>query len=528
MALALGICRAMPCRGDVTLPPLISDNMVLEQETKVNVWGKADPGESVTVRLGPEAAQTTAGEDGNWGVKLEGLPSGGPYDMTVSGKNSITVRNVAVGEVWVCAGESNMEYEVIAARNGRAELGDADLPMVRVFKVHHSASEQPNENCEGSWAVCDPETVRDFSAVGFFFARELNRRLREPVGLIESAWGPSPAEAWTPRETLEKNPALHPALDRYAKAVSDYPGALAAYNARMADWKSGTNAGNGTASQAAREPVAPLAPGGARAPSALYNGMIFPLVRYPIRGVLWYQGESNTSDPALYGKLFPAMIAGWRAAWDEGDFPFLYAQLSGFLGRHAQPEESQWAELREAQSHALETHRTGMAVTADTGGEYEMHPADKQDVAHRLALLAESMVYGGTDVAASGPLFSGMEVGDGKAALTFSHTGGGLTAKDGKALKGFEIAGEDRAFVWAEARIDGDRVIVRSDKVAKPAAVRYGWADFPDMSLFNKEGLPAPPFRTDDWVAGEAGGEAPAMPGPSASPARHRRHHKAE
>jgi sialate O-acetylesterase len=501
--------------------------MVLQAESKMNVWGKADPGESVTVQMGPASAQTSAGKDGTWGVKLSGLPAGGPYNMTISGKNSVTVQNVAVGEVWVCAGESNMEYKVMAARNGREELADAELPMVRVFKVKHALSEKPETDCEGAWVECNPETAKDFSAIGFFFARELNRRLREPIGVIEAAWGPSPIEAWTPRGTLEKDAALHTALDRYEKALSDYPAAVAAYQARLADWQ---KAGGGTGSNepaAGPKPVAPLAPGGAREPSALYNGMIYPLRRYSIRGALWYQGESNTGDPGLYRKMLPAMIEGWRADWDEGEFPFFYAQLAGFLGRRPQPEESRWAELREAQSEALETPKTGMAVTADTGDEHEMHPADKQDVAHRLALMAQSAVYGKASALAWGPVFSGMEIEDGKAVLSFKHAEGGLKGKDGQALKGFEIAGADRAFVWADAKIDGEQVIVESKQVGKPVAVRYGWADFPDCSLFNKAGLPASPFRTDDWVAGEEA-VAGANSSPSPTPGRHRKHHAEE
>ncbi len=510
------------CLGDVTVPAVISDNMVLQARTKVNVWGKADPGESVTVLLGPESAQTMAGKDGNWGLKLEGLASGGPYDMTISGKNSITVRNVAVGEVWLCAGESNMEFKTMAARNGPEEMADGDLPMVRLFKVKRAFSEKPAADCEGTWVVCTPDAAKDFSAVGFFFARELNRRLREPVGMIESAWGPSRAEGWTPQATLEKDPALHGVVDRYAKTLSGYPAAMAAYQVALAEWQGKADAAKASGSPAPREPVAPLSPTGPREPSALYNGMIAPLVRLPIRGVLWYQGESDTSDPGLYRKLFPAMIGAWRAAWGAEEMPFLYAQLSGFLVRHSQPEESRWAELREAQAEALETPGTGMAVTADTGEEHEMHPADKQDVAHRLALIAEKEVYGKSGVTASGPVFSGMDIEDGKAVISFTHAEGGLAARNGAALKGFEIAGEDRAFVWAQAKIDGGQVIVQSSQVAKPVAVRYAWADFPDCSLFNKAGLPAAPFRTDSWVAGEAGGTAAAKASPA--PGRRRKH----
>jgi len=504
------------CRGEVTLPALISDNMVLQRGTRANVWGKADPGESVTVRLGPDSAQTMAGTDGNWGVKLNALPSGGPYDLTVSGKNTITVHNVAVGEVWVCAGESNMEYKVVAARDAQKEMADAAMPMVRVFVVKHDAQEEPQGDCEGAWVVCDPDSVKDFPAVAYFFARELNLEMRVPFGLIESAWGTSRVEAWTPRATLEKDPALHGVLDRYDQAVADYPEALTDYQGKVAAMGVAL-AARGASGGPVAEPVRPLEPGGAREPAALFNGMIAPLARYTIRGVLWYQGESDTGDPELYGKLFPAMIEGWRTVWNEGEFPFFYVQLSGFLGRHAQPEASNWAELREAQRQALNTPKTGMAVTVDTGVEHDMHPPDKQDVGHRLALIAESEVYGKEGVTTSGPVYAGMAVADGKAAISFTHTDGRLVGRNGAALKGFQIAGADGNFVWADAKIDGDRVIVQSKDVPAPAAVRYAWADFPDCDLFNKDGLPAGPFRTDG-VGAEAS--------PAATPGK--RKHRAE
>jgi len=518
--LALLLAAAPPCRADITLPALISDNMVLQQHARVNVWGRADPGESVTVQLGEETAQTIAGTDGAWAVKLAGLKSGGPYDLIVSGKNSLTVHNVAVGDVWLCGGESNMEFKVVAARNGPEEMEEGSLPMVREFVVSHNAAAQPQSNCQGTWVVCDPATAGDFSAIAFFFARELNPAMRLPMGLIQTTWGPSPAEAWTPRSALESDPLLHPVLDRYGKAAAAYPGTLSAYQARLADW----NAAAAAAARAAgspppRKPVAPLPPGGQREPSALYNGMISPLQRYAIRGVLWYQGESDTADPLLYRTLFPAMITAWRKGWGEGDFPFLYVQLPGFLARHAEPSASLWAQLREAQAAALALPKTGMAVTIDLGDQHNMHPPGKQDVAHRLALLAESAVYGKPGIAASGPLFDGMEIEDGAASLSFTHLGGGLVAKNGPPLRGFSIAGADRKFVWADAEIRGEKVIVRGKDVPQPAAVRYAWADFPDCDLFNRDNLPAAPFRTDDWLPGDS-----AAPAPSATPS-HRKHH---
>jgi sialate O-acetylesterase len=482
---------ALQCRGDITLPALISDNMILQHDEKISIWGKADPGESITVIMGPDNGQTLAGKDGNWAVTLDPLPSGGPYDMTVAGKNNLTVHNVAIGEVWVCAGESNMEFKTVAARNSQEEMADADLPMTRVFTVSHTAAGQPASDCQGSWVVCDPDSVKDFSAIAFFFARELNRGMRTPFGIIQATWGPSPAQAWTPRKTLESEPALSGILDHYSKAVAAYPQALTDYQTRLDQWHTAGGYASGP------KPVPPVNPQGTREPAALFNGMIAPLLRYPIRGVLWYQGESNTGDPDLYAKLFPAMIQSWRAAWDEGAFPFFFAQLSGFLEHRAQPEESQWAKLREAQTAALALPKIGMVVTADIGEERNMHPPDKQDVAHRFALLAQSQVYE-KDVTASGPVFESMDPGDsGQAVISFSHADGGLTTPANAPVKGFEAAGPDGRFASADASIKGSKVIVTSKEVPNPTAIRYDWANFPDGNLMNQAGLPAAPFRTD-------------------------------
>jgi sialate O-acetylesterase len=514
--LALALFAAAPCRADVVLPSLFSDNMVLQQRSKINVWGKADPGESVTVQMGPDTAQTTAARDGSWSVNLDGLKSGGPYDLTVYGKNSVTIHNVAIGEVWVCGGESNMEFKLIEAQNGQLEAANGDLPEVRVFTVWHDAAKEPQVDCDGAWVVCDPITARNLSAIGFFFARELNQGMRVPIGLIQSAWSGSTAEAWTPRATLENDADLKQTLDRYTESVSNYPVAQAAYEAKLKAWKA-------AGSPAGHEPLPPLAPTDQRKPGELYNGMIHPLERYAIRGVLWDQGESNTSEPQAYRKLFSAMISSWRQGWDEGDFPFLYVQLSSFLARHAQPTESRWAEFREAQAAAMALPKTGMAVTIDLGGPHEMHPADKQDVAHRLALIAENQVYGNTKVVDSGPVFSEMDVEDGKAILSFTHVDDGLVARNGPPLKGFAIAGADQRFVWADAAIHGSKVILQSIEVADPVAVRYAWADSPDCSLFNQANLPTAPFRTDNWIPGiSAATPSPAPPDPQPKPKKRR------
>jgi sialate O-acetylesterase len=518
--LGVGILAGGRCHADVTLPAIFSDNMVLQHDIRISVWGKGDPGESVTVQLGPDSTQTTAGPDGAWAAKLDPLPAGGPYDLTVSGKNSVTVHNVAIGEVWVCAGESNMEYKVSAAKDADKEMADADLPMLRLYVVKHSAMESPQTDTDGAWVVCDPDSVKDFPAIGFFFARELNRGMRMPFGLIEAAWGPSRAASWTPRATLENDPVLHGVLDQFAKAVDQYPNALTDYQTKLSAWQTDANAAKAIGSPAPPRPVRPLDPAGAREPASLYNGMIAPLTRYPIRGVLWAQGESDTGNPKLYARLFPAMIASWRAAWDEGTFPFLYTQLSGFLGPHARPEPSEWAELREVQAQTVAVApKTGMAVTVDTEEPHELHPADKQDPGHRLALLAENEVYGQGDVTAAGPQFAGMDIADGKAVITFENTGGGLISKGGAGVKGFQVAGADGRFEWADATIQGNTVTVESKDVAAPVAVRYAWADFPDCELAGKNGQPAAPFRTDAAAAEQAATPAPV---------RKRRHHTEE
>lgn len=509
---ALLLAIGFAARADVTLPPLFGDNMILQQRANVNVWGKADPDESVTVKLGDEIAQAIADKNGNWALKLGGLKAGGPYTMNVYGKNTISIENVAVGEVWLCAGESNMEYKVEAARNGQDEMADADLPMLRVFVVKHRAADRPQGACEGSWVVCGPDTVKDLPAVGFFFARELNRGMRVPFGLIVTAWGPSPIAAWIPHDTLARDPALHAVLDAYDKAAMAFPDQEAQFQEKLTQWKTASDAAKAAGSPPPRMPLPPLEPGGPRQPAGIYNGMIAPLQRFPIRGALWYQGETDTVNPDLYRQLFPTMIAAWRKGWGEGPFPFLYAQLSGFLSRRATPEESLWAELREAQAMALAAPRTGMAVTIDTGEEGTMHPSDKQDVAHRLALLAESEVYGNDDVTALGPALDGMQIDGDRAVVSFAHTNGGLAAQGGGALKGFEIAGEDHKFFWADANIHGDTVIVQSRDVPAPVAVRYAWADMPDGNLINKAALPAAPFRTDSPMPVEAATASPTPP----------------
>jgi sialate O-acetylesterase len=502
--IALLLATLLPASlfANVQLPSLISDNMVL-QKTGARVWGKADPGEKVAVRIADKKFTAEAGTDGKWSVRISGqiLKPGQNYEMSVAGKNELTVRNVAVGEVWVCSGQSNMEWSVANSLNSDDEIAAAKYPSIRLFTVARNATaEEPQEDCVGKWVVCSPETVGPFSAVGYYFARELNGKLKTPVGMIHSSWGGTPAQSWTPKEAMESAPELHPIIEAWQKAQADYPAAKEAYDNAAADWKKACEE-----ARAAGKPLppAPRAPEGANdspaRPCSLYNGMIAPLLPYTIKGAIWYQGESNASAAKLYRTLFPTLIASWRNAWGSPNLPFYYVQLANFMAKRPQPDNSNWALLREAQAMALKLKHTGMAVAIDIGEEKSIHPKNKQEVGRRLAALALCQTYAMEKVSCSGPVFSKMELEGDKARLTFIHADTGLVAKSGAPLKGFAIAGEDKVFHWADAQVKGQTVVVSSAEVPKPVAVRYAWADNPDADLQNKAGLPAAPFRTDDW-----------------------------
>lgn len=485
--------------ADVTLPALISDNMVLQQWTKASVWGTAEPGERVTVSVAGRRASAPAGSDGRWAVKLSSLKPGGPYEMTVSGKNTLVIKNVAVGEVWVGSGQSNMEWKVANSKDAAQEIAAANFPMLRMFSVGKKVTDEPQPDTSGKWEICTPQTAGGFSAVGYFFGRELHKELKAPVGIIHASWGGTPAQSWTPQADLEKTPELAPILEKWREELEKHPEAQARFEEKLAAWNAEAAKAKAEGKPAPRRPTAPRGPGHAWTPAGLYNGMIAPLLPCTIRGVIWYQGESNTENPREYRTLFPTLITAWRKAWGQGNFPFLFVQLANFMARQPEPSESRWAELREAQAMALKLPRTGMAVAIDIGDEKNMHPGNKQEVGRRLALVALSSVYGKKKVVSSGPVFAGMNVAGGKVRLNFNHAGAGLEDKDGPPLKGFAVAGEDRRFVWADAQIQGNAVVVESNGVPKPVAVRYGWADSPEADLYNKAGLPAVPFRTDAW-----------------------------
>jgi sialate O-acetylesterase len=460
-AIALFLCAFTATRANVTVPGIFGSHMVLQRGMKVPVWGKADAGEAVTVKVAGQSQSTTAGADGKWRVTLDPLDSATPVEMTVTGKNALIFTDVLVGEVWLCSGQSNMSFPLHSASNGADAVAKANRPTMRLFTVGRTTPDRPQDDVAGGeWRVCTPESARDFAAVGYFFGLELQQKLNTPVGLINASWGGTRAEAWMPRPTFD---ALHlPYEPQWTE-----------------QWLHPKPKPNTTK----QEPPRPH-----EAPATLYNGMIAPIAGYAMRGVIWYQGETNTAYPDQYRDVLTALIKSWRDAWGEGDFPFLVVQLANLKNTRF------WPTLRAAQAQvAREVPNVGLAVTIDIGNPNNIHPTDKQTVGHRLAVAAEKIAYG-QDVPYSGPVFKSMQTRGGDAVLTFDHADGGLVAKGD--LQGFEVAGADGKFVPARAQNKDNNVIVHADGVASPAAVRYGWANDPTCTLYNGAGLPAVPFET--------------------------------
>jgi sialate O-acetylesterase len=467
---------------------LFTDNAVLQQGVPVPVWGTASDGEKVTVKLNGQEVSTTA-QDGKWMVRLKPLKAGGPFTLTIAGENTIELKNVLVGEVWICSGQSNMQRSVTQSANPQETAANSKDSMLRLFTVQRRAADAPESDLrQGNWSECAPDTVPSFSAVAYFFGRDLRKALNVPVGLISTNVGGTPAEAWTRRGVLESDPMLRGYLERHELAVKNYPQALERFREAEAKAKA-------EGKQPPRPPADPAQ--SAQRPCGLYNAMIAPLIPYAIKGAIWYQGESNAGRAYEYRTLFPAMIRNWREDWKQGDFSFLFVQLAPFMQIVSEPQESAWAELREAQLLTLKTPKTGMAVITDAGDPNDIHPKQKEPVGARLALAARRIAYG-ERIVHSGPIYRSMKVEGNKVTLTFNNVGGGLVAKDGE-LKGFAIAGEDKKFVNAQAEIQGNTVVVWSSQIEHPVAVRYGWANCPVVNLFNKAGLPASPFRTDDF-----------------------------
>jgi sialate O-acetylesterase len=477
-------------RAEVRPNSLFSDGVVLQRGTSVPVWGTASEGEKVTVKFQGQTVTSTA-HDGRWLVRLKRLQAGGPFTLEIKGDNSILITNVLVGEVWLCSGQSNMAFQLSRAENAKEAIAASTDPELRLYTVPRGATDAPLSDVPGSWKQCAPEAAASFSAVAYFFGRDLRRALNVPVGLIHSSVGGTPAEAWTSHDALKNDPALRGILDSYEAKVKAYDPTTAAEKRKQASAKQKETAAKARA-EGKQPPVARRAAGdpsrSSSRPSALYNAMIAPLQPFAIAGVIWYQGEANAGRAAEYQKLFPAMIRNWRQAWGEGEFPFLFVQIA--------PHQRMTPEIREAQLFTSQkVPQTGMAVITDIGNETDIHPTKKEPVGDRLALAARAIAYG-EKIEYSGPVYRSTKVKGNQVILTFTHVDGGLEAKGGE-LKGFTIAGAEGTFTNATARIEGNKVVVESPAVTAPKAVRYGWSSTPDVNLFNKAGLPATPFRTD-------------------------------
>jgi sialate O-acetylesterase len=484
--LVLFLSTAGHLRADVRLHGLFTDHMVLQRGVAVPIWGWAEEGERVTVEFAGQTVTSTARE-GKWMVRLTALQPGGPAELRVSGHNTLTLRNVLVGEVWIASGQSNMEWPLRSSDNAEAAIADSAHPLVRLYTVPKLKANTPTNNVHAAWQECQPSTTPGFSAVAYFFARDLQQALKVPVGIIHTSWGGSPAEVWMSEQVLRANPDYQrDILDAYAGQAERFQEALAQFRKAQAEAK---REGKPLSRQAPRAPWKP---------AELYHGMIAPLLPFAIRGAIWYQGESNAGRAWQYRTLFVDMIQNWRRDWGQGDFTFLAVQLAPFREIKAEPGDSDWAELREAQWLATQRlPKVGLAVITDVGDPKDIHPKWKEPVGARLALAARGIAYG-ENLVYSGPIYKSMERRGNQVFLSFHHVGRGLEARGGE-LKGFAIAGEDRKFVWAGAEIQGAQVVVSSPEVPNPVAVRYGWADCPVVNLWNKDGLPASPFRTDDF-----------------------------
>lgn len=478
LILSLFFLLPFSSRADVSLSGIFGDHAVLQRDRAVPIWGWAEPGEKVSVSFAGSEKKTVAGKDGSWRISLDAMPaSSGPRDLVVSGENTITLKDILVGDVWLCSGQSNMAWPVARATNASAEKASADYPAIRHIAVPQKKVESPDETIKADWTVCSPETVARWSAVGYFFGRELHRKLDVPIGLINSSVGGSPIEFWIPSTGFINIPEL-----AEMAADSDSPFAIPAETWRQR--------------------------------GCFFNGMIYPLIPYALRGVVWYQGEANghLGEGVSYFHKQKALIKIWRDLWLQGDIPFYYVQLANFglVDTTDVAGGKGWPKLREAQMKCLEIPRTAMAVAIDIGETRNIHPGNKQDVGLRLAYCALADEYN-RDVTGSGPLYRRFDVENDKIRLYFDNTDGGLIAGEKTGLDPvkpvesgvlhcFAIAGADQKFYWAEAVVDGDTVVVASDKVKEPVAVRYAYSTNPQgANLYNKEGLPASPFRTDDW-----------------------------
>ena len=494
LTLALAFVLSAPAFASVKVNAFFTDNAVVQRRKPIAVWGTAEPDEMVVVRLGPSVGIATADKEGAWMVKLKPMEAGGPYELNIKGKDRLIAKNIYVGEVWLCSGQSNMVLPTSFAKKSKEDIDNGTNPNLHLFTVEDALSQTPIKTFSGKWQTATPETIRDFSAVAYYFGRTIQSELKIPVGIICSAYAGTPIKVWMSEEAVT---ASHDTSQ--VNLPENFIAIREAFDKKVAEWKDLVAEARAKGQE---EPAKPVLPPDFFAVSSAFYGMINPLIPYTIKGVCWYQGESDTDYPFRWHKMFACMVDDWRQRWGDPKMPFIYVQLPSYDKKAVDPTESLWAELREGQLEARRVPYAYMSCCIDTarGKDIDMHPREKRMVGMRLGNVALATVYN-VSVPYSGPLYDSMEVVGNKIKLKFRFTEGGLTTRDGTGLlRGFQIAGVDKRFFNATAEIVGDSVLVSSDKVPYPVAVRYGWAANPDINLCNKASLPAVPFRTDKWV----------------------------
>jgi sialate O-acetylesterase len=499
---ALLFAPAATTRANVTLPDVLGDSMVLQRDVRVPIWGKADPGEAVRVSFAGQTKKTVADAQGIWRVQLDSLRAdASPATLTVKGRNTVELKDILVGEVWLVAGQSNMQFTLAETKEAAAAIAGAGNPLIRLFNVNRQVAFKHKPPPLATWRPGSPESVKDFSAAGYYFGVELQKELNVPVGLINSSYGGSQAEAWTPVEYLLASDELRPTVERTKIWDEERPRVKTEYEEKLKQWRTDADKARSAGARPSPSPSVPDALREYRVASSIYTGMIEPLIPFPIRGAFWYQGESNEERAEQYAVLLPTMIRAWRERWGRGDFPFGIVQLPNYRDPRPEPADEAWSHIREAQRlTALSMRDAGLIVTIDIGEAHDIHPKNKLDVGRRMARWALAEVYG-RKLTATGPLFRRAKVAGSKLILTFDDVGRGLRIRDGDRLEEFAVAGADRKWHWAEARIVGkDSVEVWSPDVPQPSAARYAFNNNPrHPNLTNDTGLPAAPFRTDDW-----------------------------
>jgi len=502
LSLAL-LAASLTAYADAKLPSIFGDHMVLQRDQKLPVWGWASPGEKVSVQLDSQSAVTaTTDAKGDWKVELPPQKAGGPHTLTVKAKNTVALKDVLIGEVWLCSGQSNMEWVVANSDNPQQEIAAANYPNIRHIKVPKTPASLPQNDFKGDWQVCSPQTAGGFTAAGYFMARKLHAELGVPIGLVHSSWGGTRIEPWTPVSGFADLPQLKDIHQQVLRTLPDNPAyqqKLKQHLAAVEKWTADTKAALAANRSVPPTPVFPadIAPlTSHQSPTTLYNGMIHPFLGFAMRGAIWYQGESNHGEGMLYTEKMKALIQGWRQIWGIGDFPFYFVQIAPYMYGAENPQvlPTFW----EAQSAAAKIPNTGMVVTTDIANLKDIHPKNKQDVGLRLALLALKNTYGKSEVVAEGPKFKSLKTEGDTLRVTFANTAGGLRSRDSKPLTWFEVIGPETDYTKATAVIDGDSVILSAPGVKNPVAMRFAWSKEAEPNLMNGAGLPAEAFRAGE------------------------------